>query len=437
MKQVYLKIGYHYNPLRLLLFPAPCQQLWQSRFLRGMFKKGTLKICCSLSSAGDFFRWKNLMGHALCFGEKSAKIGTEESEDTAMPFTIIRNDITAVSADAIVNTANPCPVIGAGTDSAIHAKAGAELLEARRKIGDIAPGCSAETPAYGLDAKYVLHTVSPAWVDGQHREAELLRQAYDSALLLADELGCRSVAFPLMAAGSYRFPKDLALRTAIDAFTAFLTEHDMEIILVLFDLSAFRIAGTMFDGLKSYVDENYVSARNEKEYSFENISADFREECRFESRRGRTELPPAPAMPKMRPCAAAPRKNSASFRAVSDEILFPYAQTFSEKLRSYLMQHEGKDSAIYGDGAMSRQLFNKIINAKDYTPKKSTAIQLAIGLHLDLTQTQDLLQSAGYVLTHSDKRDVVVEYYIQKKIYKVVEIDIALEQYGLACLGKY
>ena len=354
-----------------------------------------------------------------------------------MPFTIIRNDITAVKADAIVNTANPCPVIGAGTDSAIHAKAGPELLAARKQIGDIAPGCSAETPAYGLSAKYVLHTVSPAWVDGQHHEAELLRQAYDSALLLAAKLDCKSVAFPLMAAGSYRFPKDLALRTAIDAFTAFLMEHDMEIILVLFNRKAFQLAGNLFADLKSYVDENYVSAQSEKEYAAGNISSSLREERRFANRRRRAELFPSSAMEDLLPCPTAPKEDAVMLGAAPDEILFPSAQTFSEKLQAYLMQHEGKDSAIYGDGAMSRQLFNKIINAKDYTPKKSTAIQLAIGLHLDLAQTQDLLQSAGYVLTHSDKRDVVVEYYIQKKIYKVVEIDIALEQYGLACLGKY
>ena len=374
---------------------------------------------------------------ALCFGAKSAKIGIEESEEPAMPFTIIRNDITAVRADAIVNTANPCPVIGAGTDSAIHAKAGAELLYARKQIGDIATGCSAETPAYGLDAKYVLRTVSPAWVDGQHREAELLRQAYDSALHLAAKLGCKSVAFPLMAAGSYRFPKDLALRTAIDAFTDFLVEHDMEIILVLFNRMAFQLAGNLFSDLKSYVDENYVSAQSEKEYATKSISPSPREERRFANRRRKSEMFPSSAMGDMLPCTAAPMKDTALFGAAPDEILFPSAQTFSEKLQAYLMQHEGKDSAIYGDGAMSRQLFNKIINAKDYTPKKSTAIQLAIGLHLDLAQTQDLLASAGYVLTHSDKRDVVVEYYIQKKIYKVIEIDIALEQYGLACLGKY
>ena len=349
-----------------------------------------------------------------------------------MPFSIIRNDITAVTADAIVNTANPRPVIGSGTDSAIHAKAGPELLAARRKIGDIAPGCCAETPAYCLDAKYVLHTVSPAWVDGQHREAELLRQAYDSALHRAAELQCRSVAFPLMAAGSYRFPKDLALQTAIDAFTAFLMENEMEIILVLFNRRAFQLAGNLFADLKSYVDENYVTEHYKKEYS---SRVDRRRYFRNENIR---ESEPVDSEFKLFTDLPLPDAiTDVQAEAADDGILFPAEPTFSEKLQKYLMQHEGKDSAIYGDGAMSRQLFNKIINSKDYTPKKSTVIQLAIGLHLDLEQTQDLLASAGYILTHSDKRDVVVEYYIQKKIYKVVEIDIALEQYGLACLGKY
>ena len=114
-----------------------------------------------------------------------------------MPLKIIRNDITKVAADAIVNTANPRPRIGAGTDHAIHEAAGPELFEARKAIGDIAPGESVETPAFGLPAKYVLHTVSPAWIDGRHREEEELREAYDAALNLAHELKCRSVAFPL------------------------------------------------------------------------------------------------------------------------------------------------------------------------------------------------------------------------------------------------
>lgn len=183
-----------------------------------------------------------------------------------MAFQIIRNDITKVSADAIVNTANPEPVIGGGTDYAIHKAAGPELLEARKQIGNIYTGQSVATPAYQLSAKYVLHTVSPAWIDGKHHEEEDLRKAYDAALILAYELGCKSIAFPLMAAGTYGFPHDLALSVAIRAFTDFLLDHEMQIYLVLFNSKAFGIAGSIFDDLKSYIDDNYVSEKNEEEY---------------------------------------------------------------------------------------------------------------------------------------------------------------------------
>ena len=183
-----------------------------------------------------------------------------------MPFQIIRNDITKVSADAIVNTANPEPLIGGGTDYAIHKAAGPELLEARKQIGEIRTGQSAATPAFHISAKYVLHTVSPAWIDGQHHEEEMLRKAYDSALQLADELECKSVAFPLMAAGTYGFPNELALSVAIRAFTDYLLDHEMQIYLMLFNAEAFGIAGSIFDGLQSYIDDNYVSERTEEEY---------------------------------------------------------------------------------------------------------------------------------------------------------------------------
>ncbi|MBR6259607.1 MAG: macro domain-containing protein, partial [Oscillospiraceae bacterium] len=189
-----------------------------------------------------------------------------------VPLKIIRNDITKVTADAIVNTANPRPVIGDGTDRAIHEAAGPELLRARQAVGDIPVGSSAETPAFNLPAKYVLHTVCPPWAGGTQSEENLLRQAYDRALCLSEKLGCASVAFPLMGAGSYAFPKDKALSAAVGAITDFLLTHDMTVYLVLFNGEAFDLASSLFDDLKSYIDDNYVEAR-EKAGHFKNRGA--------------------------------------------------------------------------------------------------------------------------------------------------------------------
>ena len=175
-----------------------------------------------------------------------------------MPFKILRNDITNMRVDAIVNTANPRPVIGSGTDSMIHAKAGPGLLEARRAIGDIRVGHATETPAFGLDAKIVIHTVGPVWQGGGHGEEELLRSCYDKSLELAAERGCRSVAFPLISAGNYGFPKDRALQVAISAFSAFLMEREMEIFLVVFDRKAYRLSEQLFRDVESYIDQHFV-----------------------------------------------------------------------------------------------------------------------------------------------------------------------------------
>ncbi len=353
-----------------------------------------------------------------------------------MPFRIIRNDITKVSADAIVNTANPEPEIGGGTDWAIHRAAGPELLEARRKIGRLAVGQAAATPAFGLPAKYVLHTVSPVWIDGKHREEELLRQAYDAALQLAERLGCGSVAFPLMAAGTYGFPLDLALATAIRAFTDFLMEREMQIELVLFSGEAFGMAGSVFDDLKSYVDDRYVSERNEEEYAMAPSSSarpfeNRREDIRLR-RRQRAEEAAKYCLGSM-PQAAAPRPAAPS-PSLEEILRQGQESTFSEHLLDLLKERSGKDSEVYKRAEVSKQLFSKILNNKDYQPTKSTAIQLAIGLELDLPRTQKLLEKAGYALTRSSKTDLVVQYYIERKIYSVSFINEALYDCGLPLL---
>ena len=350
-----------------------------------------------------------------------------------MPFQIIRNDITKVKADAIVNTANPHPIIGSGTDSAIHESAGPELLNARKKIGDILPGAAVSTPAFNLPAKYVIHTVGPSWVDGKHEEETVLRKAYDAALNLADQLGCRSVAFPLMAAGSYGFPRDLALSVAISAFTDFLMDHDMTVYLVLFNGKAFSLASSLFSDLRSYIDDNYVEEQTQKEYG-----------SPYERRRRRENLAPPEEYEAYEASIAfgdvceEPLMSEASASQLSagslEELLGQSESTFSEYLLDILKERSGKDSEVYKRAEISKQLFSKMLSNKYYQPTKNTVIQLAIGLQLDVNRTQKLLEKAGYTLTRSSKADLVVQYYIERKVYNVKFINLALEDCGLPLL---
>lgn len=390
-----------------------------------------------------------------------------------MPLKIIRNDITRVAADAIVNTANPLPRVGDGTDRAIHEAAGPELLEARKRIGEIPVGKCAVTPAFLLPASYVLHTVSPRWEGGGHREAALLRAAYDAALAQAARLNCRCVSFPLMAAGSYGFPKDLALSIAIQAFTDFLMEHDVTIFLVLFNGEAFGLAASLFDDLKSYIDDNYAAESRAKERrrdrpqppmsgqsatrweEYEDIASALEADdsvcCDMESL-------PAPPTFHAPPCANAPAFSlpgagkagkaagreqrrpaapSAPAPAMAEslgELLRQSESTFSEFLLDLLRERTGKDSEVYKRAEISKQLFSRILSTKDYQPTKSTAIQLAIGLQLDLRQTQKLLEKAGFTLTRSSKADLVVQYYIERNVYSVTFINEALSDCGLPLL---
>ncbi len=356
-----------------------------------------------------------------------------------MPFQIIRNDITLVEADAIVNTANPEPAIGGGTDYAIHKAAGPELLEARKKIGEIRVGQSFATPAFRLSAKYVLHTVSPVWNGGKDHEEELLLKSYEAALQLADKLECKSIAFPLLSAGTYGFPHDLALYVAIRAFTDFLLDHEMQIYLVLFNAKAFGIAGSIFDDLKSYIDDNYVAERTEEEYLIDeyprpNLSRrdwSVREtQRRRRKKRERAEQDMAIASAPY----LAPSEKLESASHSLDDFLKQHEKTFSEYLLDLLKERDGRDSEVYKRAEVSKQLFSKILNTKDYQPTKSTAIQLAIGLQLDMAQTQKLLEKAGYALTRSSKADLAVQYFIERKIYNVTFINEALYDCGLPLL---
>lgn len=183
-----------------------------------------------------------------------------------MPFEIVRNDIVNMKVDAIVNTANPRPIIGAGTDKAVHDKAGARLLLARKEIGNIAVGEAAITPAFDLDANYVIHTAGPIWKDGRSGEEDLLASCFRNSLGIAKKKACESIAFPLISTGSYGFPKPLALQIAVREISSFLMENEMQVYLVVFEKQSFELSEKLFKSVSSYIDANYVSDKMNLEY---------------------------------------------------------------------------------------------------------------------------------------------------------------------------
>ena len=342
-----------------------------------------------------------------------------------MPFEIVRNDITKMTVDAIVNTANPRAVIGLGTDSMIHEAAGPGLLQARQEIGHIDMGQAAITPAFDLQAKYVIHTVGPVWDGGSYGEEGYLRSCYENSLRLALEYNCQSIAFPLISTGNYGFPKDKALQIAISAFSEFLLEHEMQIYLVVFDRTSFKLSEKLFQSVASYIDQHYVDACTLAAYGAV-------EESHARIRRRDMEICESRCMQEeMLPCAPMAASKAASL----EDMLKQTDAGFTETLLKLIDKTGKKDSEIYKKALLSKQHFSKIRNNPNYKPTKPTAISLALALELNLEETKDLIGRAGYALTNSSKFDLIIRYFIEQGNYNVVEINIALYEFDQALLG--
>ena len=370
-----------------------------------------------------------------------------------MPFEIIRGDITELNVDAIVNAANPEPVVGYGVDAGIHRKAGPRLLEARRKLGPIPVGQAAVTRGFDLSAKYVIHAVGPVWADGGRGEEVLLRRTYDSALALAAKKRCRSVAFPLLSSGNYGFPKGVALQIAVSAFSAFLADHEMRIVLAVFDKAAFDLSGKLFHSLQSYIDEHYVQSKLRDEYGL--TGAAFSEEelprqmadRRRAMRSQKTDFlanvapmaaPPPTAQANIFPTAAAAAPKPAKAVAAQpglEELLNKTDAGFSETLLKLIDRTGKKDAEIYKKANIDRKLFSKIRSNPAYKPSKPTAVAFAIALELDLEETRDFIGRAGFALTHSSKFDIIVEYFILHKNYDVFELNELLFAFDQPLIG--
>ncbi len=417
-----------------------------------------------------------------------------------MPFQIIRNDITKVQADAIVNTANPLPAFGSGTDSAVYRAAGAEkLLKEREKIGIIHAGEAAVTPAFDLPAKYIIHTVGPEWHDGLHGETMTLASCYMKSMLLARQLQCSSIAFPLISAGINGFPKDQALNVALRTISAFLKDDDseMDVTLVVFNRDVFELSSGLVHSVQQFVDDNYVErqasasfagnasrplsapphpAREERERRRREFISAFRPRRKETAEKPEASYPsekPKPSYPaekpdisyakgKPKPLEQAEdlddlaelyeKPESSAFRPAAaqtvlfeqecsditedlPEIIDKVAESFQERLMRMIDERGYTDPEVYKRANLDRKLFSKIRSNPQYTPKKATAVALAIALRLNIDETADLLGRAGLALSPSSKADLIVEYCIKNGIYDIFEINAILFDYDQPLLG--
>ena len=345
-----------------------------------------------------------------------------------MPFLMIRNDITKVTADAIVNPANRNLLQGSGTSRAIYQAAGEqELTAACEAIGYCEPGRAVCTPAFGLPAKYIFHAVCPAWHGGFFGEAKQLAGAYHSALELAAEYHCESVAFPLLSSGNYGYPKEQAFRIAVDTITQYVMEHDLTVYLVLYDQHSLAVSRKLFASVEEYIDDHYV-AQNDESYQF-----DRRRRESVERRRWRLE---EEATPMLETAAAPPPPATAPMEARSLESLMDnLGESFTTRLLRLIDERGLKDSAVYKQSNISRQHFSKIQCNRDYNPKKKTVLAFAVGLHLSEDETIDLLKSAGYAFSDGSKRDWIVRYCLEQKIYNINQVNTLLFEYDQEQLG--
>ncbi len=350
-----------------------------------------------------------------------------------MPFQIIRNDITLMQVDAIVNAANKSLLGGGGVDGAIHRAAGPELLEECRALGGCKTGEAKLTRGYSLPCRYVIHTVGPVWRGGWFGERQKLAACYWNALELAYRNNCRSVAFPLISAGAYGYPRDKAVKVAVETISAFLLRHDeeMQVYLVVFGKEAVQVSAKLFENISQYIDDNYVmehiAARRENLRRF--VDEDEWMEPDWLS--STNEFEPVGETLYGESYASAPMP----MHGTLEDALGQLDESFSDMVLRLIKEKGMKNADCYKKANLDKKLFSKINNAPHYQPKKTTAVALAIALELNLADTKDLLMKAGYALSHSDKFDVIVEYFILHHQYDIFEINEVLFYYDQPLLG--
>lgn len=354
-----------------------------------------------------------------------------------MPFKIVRNDITKMETDAIVNTANPYPAVGDGSDANVYKAAGVEqLLAARKELGKIERGEAVFTEGFGLPAKYIIHTVGPCWKDGCHGEEQQLRSCYRNSLEIALELNCRSVAFPLISAGNYGYPKDKALGVALSEINRFLMTTDfsdpfgeeeygdMDVYLVIYDEEAFELSSRIDADIQSYIDENYIEENRDNESLY------YGEALKRVEITGKESFIEEPE----RTAAVEPVFEEKE-EATLEDMLNSRQDSFQDILMHHIAVKNLDKVDVYKKANIDAKFFSKIICKKNYVPKKKNVMALAIGLGLNLQETEEFMAAAGYAFSRSERFDLIVKFYISKQIYDMHLIEEKLYELTGETLG--
>ncbi len=346
-----------------------------------------------------------------------------------MPLQIIRQDITKMKVDAIVNTTNQEMVGYSGVDLAVHTAAGPMLDAECQKIRPLGLGTAKITKGYNLDARYVIHTSGPVWHGGLVGESVILKSCYVESLKLAVENGCESVAFPLISSGAYGYPKDKVLKFAIQIITEFLFEHELNVYLCVYDRESYEFSRVVFNEISEIINDDYV----EKQESVYSVCIDnFEKALLPENIRRRDKLKATESKPSA--SMSAPSRSIGNLSL--EEYMKSMDKSFAYKLFDYIDSKGMTDVECYKRANVDKKTFSKIkCNADTYKPSKQTAVAFAIALELTLDETQDLLASAGLTLSRSFTFDKIIRYFIQKGVYDIFEINEALFEFDQVLLG--
>ena len=335
-----------------------------------------------------------------------------------MPYQIIRNDIVAMAVDAIVNPTDAVFSGSGGVDARVHFAAGSQMRTACDQLPVLDMGQVAVTEGFQLPCRYVIHTFGPIWLGGGHREKELLSACYRNALHAARKLDCKTVATPLISSGTFGYPKDKVLRVALEAITDFLMQFDMTVYLLVYDRQSYEISKRLQADIDSYIDANYIARQ---ELVFDPYTYSYQGDT--------SAAATPPAQPESPPVVST--KPTASLSSMLDEM----EQGFAQTLFRFIDEKGLTDTECYKRANVDRRVFSKIKTKSSYSPTKETIVSFAVALKLSLDETIQLLSSAGLTLSHSNRFDIIIEYFIKTGNYDMMDINEALYQYGQPCIG--